>query len=113
MKVQKKNGVVAGNLKKHVETYAVPSDVASFVQQIHELDCAHQESFPCRFEGCEKTFVFHSRRVSFLIRFEFVKSSGSHIVPVQVPRGQERNARVMTHIRAGTLVYTSIGSSEF
>ena len=50
---------------------------------------------------------------SFWIRFEFVKSSGSHIVPVQVPRGQERNARVMTHIRAGTLVYTSIGSSEF
>ena len=35
---------------------------------------------------------------SFLIRFEFVKSSGSHIVPVQVPRGQERNARVIRHI---------------
>ena len=35
---------------------------------------------------------------NFLIRFEFVKSSGSHIVPVQVPRGQERNARVIRHI---------------
>ena len=31
-------------------------------------------------------------------RFEFVKSSGCNIVPVQVPKGQEKNARVMKHI---------------
>ena len=30
--------------------------------------------------------------------FEFVKSSGCNIVPVQVPKGQEKNARVMKHI---------------
>ena len=30
--------------------------------------------------------------------FEFLKSSGCNIVPVQVPRGQEKNARVMKHI---------------
>lgn len=33
-----------------------------------------------------------------VVSFEFVKSSGCNIVPVQVPRGQEKNARVMKHI---------------
>ena len=47
---------------------------------------------------------------NFLIRFEFVKSSGSHIVPVQVPRGQERNARVIRHISGQGPLY--IGALE-
>jgi len=49
--------------RKHVETYVVHSEVASLVQQTHEVDQANQESFPCRSEGCEKTSVFHSKRV--------------------------------------------------
>ena len=36
--------------------------------------------------------------VIFVFSFEFVKSSGCNIVPVQVPRGQEKNARVMKQI---------------
>ncbi|CAH3142436.1 unnamed protein product [Pocillopora meandrina] len=31
-------------------------------------------------------------------KFEFVKSAGSNIVLLQVPRGQERSARVLKHI---------------
>ena len=38
-------------------------------------------------------------------RFEFVKSSGSNIVPIQVRRGQERNARVIKHISGQGPVY--------
>lgn len=38
-------------------------------------------------------------------RFEFVKSSGSSIVPIQVTRGQERNARVIKHISGQGPVY--------
>jgi len=33
-----------------------------------------------------------------VVSFEFVKSSACNIVPVQVPRGQEKNARVKKHI---------------
>lgn len=38
-------------------------------------------------------------------RFEFVKSSGSNIVPIQVKQGQERNARVIKHISGQGPVY--------
>lgn len=50
--------------------------------------------------------------VILIFRFEFVKSSGCNIVPVQVPRGQEKNARVMKHILGQGPLYMSTGSTE-
>ena len=49
--------------KRHVEKYAVCSDVACLVEKTDELHQANQHQFQCRFEDCQRTFVFHSRRV--------------------------------------------------
>ena len=45
--------------------------------------------------------------IILIFRFKFVKSSGCNIVPVQVPRGQEKNATVMKHISGQGPLYIS------
>ena len=49
--------------EKHVEKCVGRSELVSIVQQTQELNQANQEGFTCRFEGCDKMFVFRSRRV--------------------------------------------------
>ena len=49
--------------KHHIEKYVVHSDMASLVEKADKLNQAHQQQFQCRFDRCNKTFVFHSRRV--------------------------------------------------
>lgn len=49
--------------RKHVEKYVGRSQLVGIVQQTQELNQANQEGFACRFQGCDKTYVFHSRRV--------------------------------------------------
>ena len=47
--------------RTHVEKYVGRSELVSIVQQ--KLNQANQEGFACRFQGWNKTYVFHSRRV--------------------------------------------------
>ena len=49
--------------RKHVEKYVGRSELVCIVQQTQDLHQANQEGFACRFQGCDKTYVFHSRRV--------------------------------------------------
>ena len=49
--------------KHHVENYVVRSDMASLSEKTDELSKAFQQQFECRFDGCQRTFVLHSRRV--------------------------------------------------
>jgi len=49
--------------KDHVKKYVARSEVSSLVQQTHDLENASEERFPCRYQGCDKSYTFHSRRV--------------------------------------------------
>ena len=49
--------------KKHVEQFVLRSEVSNLVQQTGQLDTNTQGRYHCRFQGCDKEYVFHSRRV--------------------------------------------------
>jgi hypothetical protein len=52
-------------------------------------------------------FVLHNIcwAIFFQHRFEFVKSSGTNIVPMHLPPGQERSARVIKHVSGQGPIY--------
>ena len=53
--------------QEFVDQYFGCSEVLAVVDQLHELQNRSECYFPCRAEGCESTYVYHSRRVRYSV----------------------------------------------
>lgn len=49
--------------KKLVKKYALHTDIGMLADKTSNLDDTTRDKFECRMEGCNKSYVFHSRRV--------------------------------------------------